>query len=223
MTHVPSHVPGRTVHAGDAIAWLAQACVVQKQSVVTSLPDVSEVPLDFTAWRTWFVDAAVRTLRAIDDDQVAVFYQTDIKHEGRWIDKGHMVHTAADVVGAHLLFHKVICRRPAGSITFGRPAYAHLLAFSRACTVDAGHATPDVVTHPGTMTWPRAIPLHACTSAVQFARDHAGATSILDPFCGVGTVLAVANACGLDAVGVELTHKRVLQARTLVVPVASRS
>ena len=38
---------------------------------------------------------------------------------------------------------------------------------------------------------------------------------IVDPFCGVGTVLAVANAFGLDAVGVERSTKRSAQARLL--------
>jgi tRNA G10 N-methylase Trm11 len=39
----------------------------------------------------------------------------------------------------------------------------------------------------------------------------------LDPFCGVGTVLAVANALGLDALGVERSTKRCEQARQLTV------
>jgi hypothetical protein len=40
---------------------------------------------------------------------------------------------------------------------------------------------------------------------------------VVDPFCGVGTVLAVANAHGLDALGVEKHRKRAEQARALVV------
>ena len=31
---------------------------------------------------------------------------------------------------------------------------------------------------------------------------------VFDPFCGHGTVLAVANEMGLDAVGVEISRKR---------------
>jgi tRNA G10 N-methylase Trm11 len=38
---------------------------------------------------------------------------------------------------------------------------------------------------------------------------------VFDPFCGVGTVLAVANALGVDALGVELSRKRCEQSRTL--------
>jgi tRNA G10 N-methylase Trm11 len=37
----------------------------------------------------------------------------------------------------------------------------------------------------------------------------------VDPFCGRGTILAVANHCGLDAVGVEISRKRARKARRL--------
>jgi tRNA G10 N-methylase Trm11 len=43
------------------------------------------------------------------------------------------------------------------------------------------------------------------------------ATLVVDPFCGHGTVLAVANALGLDALGVELSPRRCRAARALVV------
>ncbi|MEI8255492.1 MAG: SAM-dependent methyltransferase, partial [Deltaproteobacteria bacterium] len=39
--------------------------------------------------------------------------------------------------------------------------------------------------------------------------------TVLDPFCGIGSMLAVANAHGMDAVGVELSAKRAARARTL--------
>jgi tRNA G10 N-methylase Trm11 len=38
---------------------------------------------------------------------------------------------------------------------------------------------------------------------------------VVDPFCGHGTILAVANEHGLDAVGVELSAKRARKARRL--------
>jgi 23S rRNA G2445 N2-methylase RlmL len=57
--------------------------------------------------------------------------------------------------------------------------------------------------------------VRAAAQAVRFARDEVGAKTIFDPFCGVGTVLAAANALGLDALGVELSRKRCEQARAL--------
>jgi tRNA G10 N-methylase Trm11 len=41
--------------------------------------------------------------------------------------------------------------------------------------------------------------------------------TIVDPFCGYGTVLAVANALGLDAIGVDLSTRMCKKARSLAV------
>jgi tRNA G10 N-methylase Trm11 len=49
---------------------------------------------------------------------------------------------------------------------------------------------------------------------VQFAIA-CGATTIVDPFCGMGSVLAVANAHGLAAIGVEKSRRRAARARKL--------
>jgi hypothetical protein len=38
---------------------------------------------------------------------------------------------------------------------------------------------------------------------------------VVDPFCGVGTMLAVANGHGLDAIGVELSRRRAARAMKL--------
>ena len=41
---------------------------------------------------------------------------------------------------------------------------------------------------------------------------------MLDPFCGVGTVVALANAMGLDSTGVEVSAKRVRKAKVRLLP-----
>ena len=40
---------------------------------------------------------------------------------------------------------------------------------------------------------------------------------MVDPFCGHGTVLAVANALGMDAIGVDISTRMVRKARALVI------
>lgn len=186
--------------------------------VITSLPDVSEVGLGLPAWREWFLNAARRVIASVPDESASIFFQSDIKREGRWIDKGALVIRAAEDAGAHVLFHKIICRRPPGQLTLGRPGYTHMIAVSRAMKCPDILPVPDVVLDAGRQTWVRAMGIRAAAHAVRFARDHVGATTILDPFCGIGTVLAVANALGLDAIGVEKSRKRSEQARTLKVP-----
>jgi hypothetical protein len=76
---------------------------------------------------------------------------------------------------------------------------------------------PDVIADAGRAPWVRAMGVRAAAHAVRFARDHVKARTVFDPFCGVGTVLAVANALGLDALGVEKSRKRCEQARALTV------
>jgi hypothetical protein len=205
----------RTIHNEDAVAWLARQPVWEGASVITSLPDVSEVGMELPQWRAWFVDAAARIHSRCPPEGVAIFYQTDIKRDGTWVDKGYLCQQAAEREGSALLWHKVVCRRPPGTVTFGRPAWAHLLCFSRGLRVDLARSTADVLPDTGEMTWSRAMGLEACVAAVRWVLDNTRSHTIVDPFCGVGSVLAVANALGLDAVGVELSRRRARRARNL--------
>jgi len=206
-------MPERVVHHGDGLAFLARAPLPADHAIITSLPDHSELPaLGIDGWRRWFVDTVALACRAVADDAVAVFYQTDVKHDGRWIDKGHLVLCGADAAGSHALFHKIVCRVPPGTTTFGRPAYAHLIAVSRARRLSPGASTADVLPALGTMTWSRAMGSAACDAAVAFVAA-TGARVVVDPFCGLGSALVAANARGLDAIGVELSARRARKAR----------
>lgn len=210
--------PCRCVHHGDGIQWLEQAALTAEHAVVTSLPDVSELPgLGFDGWRRWFIDTAALILARSHEDAAAIFFQTDIKRDGRWIDKGFLVQLAAERVGAHLLWHKVVCRAPPGTVTFGRPAWAHLLCLSRGLRVAPGQSSADVIARLGDMPWARAMGTEACHAAAAFLVKHTACRTVVDPFCGVGTMLAIANLHGLDAIGVELSAKRAERARTLSV------
>src|SRR6476620_10057693 len=77
-------------------AWLRAAGTLAGASVVTSLPDVSELPgLGLDGWRRWFEEAAVLTMQAVPDEGVAIFFQSDVNRGGLWFDKGAMVSRAA--------------------------------------------------------------------------------------------------------------------------------
>eukprot|EP00960_Hanusia_phi_P056128 763159-Hanusia_phi.AAC.13 len=58
---------------------------------------------------------------------------------------------------------------------------------------------PADVFYRGEMVWPRAIGLDACVLCVAFLRNAGNVSTVIDPFCGQGTTLAVANALGLNA------------------------
>jgi hypothetical protein len=207
----------RVVHHADALEWLPANAPLSGASLVTSLPDVSELPaLDFPAWQRWFERAAELTMRSVPDDGVAIFFQSDIRHQGLWVDKGALCSRAAERAGMSLLFHRIVCRKPPGTTTSGRASYAHLLGFSR-------HPRPprfpraDVLPDGGRVPGRKAMGVEACFAACQFIRDETPSRQVVDPFCGWGTVLAVANALGLDAVGVDTSTRMCRRARALMV------
>ena len=202
----------REVHCGDGVEFL-RTPLPAGHAIFTSLPDHSEIPsMGVPAWRTWFIDTVALACQAITDEDVAIFYQTDVKYDGRWVDKGHMVMCGVDAAGSHALFHKVVCRVAAGMVTFGRPAYAHLIAVSRTRRLTPGESTADVLPELGKMTWARAMGGAAVDTAIKFIAS-TGATTVVDPFCGHGTALAAANRAGMNAIGVELSNRRAAKAR----------
>jgi tRNA G10 N-methylase Trm11 len=67
------------------------------------------------------------------------------------------------------------------------------------------------------MGWSRAMGVEACRVACRFLRDETETRTVVDPFCGKGTVLAVAGSMGFDTIGVELSAKRCRAARSLVI------
>lgn len=208
--------PQREVHVGDGVAWLTKASLDDSCAVVTSLPDSSEIPaMGFERWRAWFIETSALICSRVAENGVAIFYQTDVKLNGAWVDKGYLVSRGAEDAKSACLWHKVICRAPAGTITFGRPAYAHVLCFSRGLRLEKAQSFADVIPRLGEMTWARAMGREACEAIAQFLVKHTRTRTVIDPFCGVGTMLAVANDHGLDAVGVELSAKRAEKARAL--------
>lgn len=210
--------PARRVVQGEALAWLDANPSEARASVITSLPDVSEVRgATLESWRAWFVSAARRVLRWIPESGVAIFYQSDIRFRGAWIDKGYLVMRACEDEGASVLWHKIVCRQVPGSIALGRPSYSHMIALSRVPKAPRGRPGPDVLPDAGLMSWSRAMGTTACEVACRFLADETETRIIVDPFCGQGTVLAVANAMGFDAIGVDLSAKRCRAARRFVV------
>jgi hypothetical protein len=208
---------GREVVQADAREWLREHQAEPTDAVVTSLPDVSELPLlgGLDGWKTWFVDAAAQVMTWTTPGMPSLFFQSDVRHHGLWLDKAFLVQQAAERVGALLIFHKIVCRKPPGTLTQGRASYSHLLAFSVGQQLIPKKPSADVLPDAGDMPWSRAMGTRACEAACRFLLDETPARRVVDPFCGKGTVLAVANTLGLDALGIELSGKRCRAARKL--------
>lgn len=208
----------RTVHTADALEWLRSQGTIPGASLVGSLPDISEFPgVSLGDWKSWFIETAELILLKTPPEGVSFFFQSDIKVEGLWVDKSYLVQKAAEKVGRNLLFHKIACRYPVGTITFGRPAYSHVLAFSESVVPDLKISTADVLPETGEKTWMRGMGLEIALMIARFVKTQTQTKTIVNPFCGQGAMLAAANHLGLSAVGIERSPKRAEAARTLLV------
>jgi len=209
---------------GDALAWLANNPTAPGTSVITSLPDVSELTqCDCEEWRRWFVAAARAVLAWVEDDGVAIFFQTDVLSRGVWLDKSFLVLSAAQASGHHLVWHKIVCRTAPGAVSAGRAGYSHLLCLARQARPAFRHALPDVLPDAGFEPSRKAMGVEACALAVRFVLAETNARTIVDPFCGRGTALAVANAFGLDAIGVDQSERCCRAARRLTLDIDARA
>ena len=215
--------PTRTIIQAEALGWLSTHAAPPGTSVITSLPDVSELPeLGFAGWKTWFDQAARAVLRWTPAPGLTLFFQSDIREAGAWVDKGYLVQRAAEAEGRTLLWHKIVCRRPPGTITHGRASYSHLLCFSHAPRLGLTHPGPDVLPDAGYKPWSKAMGVDACRLACRFLREESQTSVVVDPFCGHGTALAVANQYGFDALGIELSTRKVRAAKRLVIELDPR-
>jgi len=73
----PPDGPSRRIYCEDAVKWLhaRPGPWAAGTSVITSMPDVSEVGMRLPAWTDWFMDTAALLLSRVHPDQVAIFYQ----------------------------------------------------------------------------------------------------------------------------------------------------
>lgn len=206
----------RSIFNTDALGWLAANPPRSGHSVVTSLPDLSELPgLSLDNWRAWFVGAARSIIQWLPQGQVAIFYQSDIRHQDVWIDKAHLIMTASDAEKAALIWHKIVCRKPPGTIAMGRPSYSHMLCIAKSPIPRITRPGPDILADAGPVSWSRGMGEGACRLACRFLIDETKATTVVDPFCGEGAILGIANVMGLGAIGIDLSPARCRAAATV--------
>lgn len=233
--------PQRTVVEAEALQWLADTypggVLPDYACVITGIPDAVEVvvpgrngPMPMEEYREWLQAVALRIFELMPEGGRVIFMQTDTKVElapGRyveWLDKGFLLQCAARrAPNVRLLWHKVASYDPVNSTARSRGGglskarYSHLLCFCRGDFSERhdgpAASVPDVLLRGGT-TWVRGAGARCCLALCRYAK-RSGFTQIIDPFCGEGLLLAVANHCGLDSIGVEMSRKRAETARRL--------
>lgn len=201
----------RAVDVGDAPRWLEQRSWSGKAGLAVVLPDAAEVGVGVGAWSAWFQVWAHCCFRAVDGP--VAFVQTDRLLGGRWVSKPALIGRAADVCDRQLSWHKIALRRQPGAVSIHRPTYSHVLGYGR-----PGPRTPDVI-ESGLILWRNGVGVEV---ALLIARwFHAlGVETMVNPFCGHGTLLAAAEAVGLDAYGVDIDPARAAIARTSSIQMA---
>lgn len=209
----------------DAIEWLRTFADGELLGdVFTSIPDISELDSIFgaatnanvAAYKEWFEQAVCLILSKAP--KCAIFLQSDVRFLNaddevvQFIDKSHIINMAAERMGFVLLWHKICdrsnaeCEYPCSHKVF----YSHLLCVCRqpfAKYPTRQWVTPDIFWR-GEMVWSRAIGIHSALVGVTFLKYMMQTKVIVDPFCGTGTVLAMANALNIASIGCELSKKR---------------
>jgi hypothetical protein len=194
-------------------------------------------------YKEWFKDMVKQLMVRLAVGNYVVLLQSDArmmnnKQEAyEWLDKSHLANAAADETGCTLVWHKILLTgKDAHKRSTGRPCFSHLVCFvknppsepvTHLCTIQEATANkiahrtsyfaiPDIF-YRGEMLWPKGIGLDSCYVGVMFLKHIGKAEVILDPFCGIGTVLAMSNVLGVNAKGVEISGSRCRKSKKLVI------
>src|SRR6185295_13715228 len=102
----------KRIDQADVLDWLATHTLQQNQAIVASIPDSAELPnQSVELWRPWFSHVAEEIVQRAPEQSPIIFYQSDVRYAGGWIDKSFLVQEAARKHGASLLLHRIVCRR----------------------------------------------------------------------------------------------------------------
>ena len=218
-----TYAKDREILCIDAVKWLEDFQSDFKGSIFTGLPDLSELLSIFSGktlnekaeeYEAWFLYVLELIFKRLSEGHFAIFYQTDTKvttSQGvvvKWIDKSYLCSSAASRYNCALCWHKIASNYES-SIQTNRPKYSHILCFSKGEIKyhTSAFDVPDVIDR-GLMNWPNAIGLEACILCIAFLKYVANSNLIYNPFCGRGTVVAVANYFGIRCIGIEILPKR---------------
>lgn len=188
------------VDVADAAEWLRHNTA---DSLTAVVPDADEIGMAIPEWVLWFGTMVHRCFAATDGP--VVFVQTDRLWQGQWIDKAALIAEAA--CGEPAAWHKIALRRSVGATDLHRPTFSHVLAYRGR----PGRRTPDVI-ESGPYLWRNGIGTNVAGIVAAWL-DANGVRSMLNPFCGHGTLLAAAERVGIEVAGCDLDPERAAIAR----------
>jgi hypothetical protein len=189
----------KTIICADSLEWLPSNR--DQGSIITSLPDASEIGLDdLDKYEQWVRHAATEIFASASEGCPVIFVQTDRRKGGRQFSKANLLMNIAQEKGWFLLWHKIELSQEVGKSNLYRPAFRNMICFGRG-KMSAGQATADVIP-PSKGLYDMAFGFEAARVCVGFAQRFTN--RVCDPFCGYGTVLHVAEDFDMDSVGVDI-------------------
>lgn len=203
--------PERWVICADAYQYI-KASDGGFKAVICGVPGLAETGLEWEDWQEWANFHISAICEKMDPNGVFMVYCTDRRKNGRLLDRQHVLSAYAQASGLRPIFHKIILRRDPGKSDLFRPAYSNLIAFSK--NITAGSPTPDVI-HAGRMEYKNAIGANASRFAMEFFGRKTDTETVLNPYCGSGSVLKIANEYGFRAIGIDNDREQCEYAKNL--------
>jgi hypothetical protein len=197
-------------------------------------------------YKKWFSDTIYELMMRLKIGNCIVLLQSDTrmmtnKREAyEWVDKSFLASEAAARSDCTLIWHKlVLLSKDMNNRSTGRPCYSHLLCYVKNSSLihetrpeglvtieeaskhyysyrPGDFAIPDVF-YRGEMFWTRGIGADCCYAGLIFLKEIVKCDEIIDPFCGCGTVLAMANFLDMHSLGIDISPARCKKSRKLQV------
>lgn len=206
----------KTIICADSFEWMPANR--NQGSILTSLPDASEIGMDDLAeYDKWLRRAAAEIFATASEGCPVIFIQTDRRKDGRQFSKANLLMNIAAELGWFLLWHKIELTAEVGKSNLYRPTFRNMVCFGRG-KMSAGQATADVVPKSKRL-YDMAFGFDAARACLEFCKKFSN--RVLDPFCGYGTTLHVAEDLGMDSVGVDISPECCEVARNFVPPETS--
>jgi len=200
----------REVYCADANIWLTENC--NNKIIITSLPDMDEVNLNYNDWINWISITCNNLIKSLSTDGIIFFYQTDRKYKGILIDKKSLISNIFISNRFNNIFSKIILKQNPNTINLFRPTYTNLFAFSKKIT--SGKSTPDVI-YCGKMLYKNAMGFNAVECCINFLKAKNIHAPVIDPFCGMGSVLKISNELGYNSIGIDILKEQTKIAKNI--------
>ncbi len=197
----------REIILADSRKWLAQIGDESIPNILTGICDQNEIDLSMEQYLNFFEKIADLCFKKLSKNGYAIFIQTDRKYNKNWIDKSFLLTNSAVNNGLKLIWHKIVLLRGVDRTDLHRPTYAHMMCYGHQ-HMTTGAATPDVLPVSKRL-YKNGTPIEAAVRACKFINRYTKDEKlIVDPFVGQGTVAAIANSLGMDAIGIDIDKQQ---------------